>query len=80
MEGARDSFVRIQKANGGFGYLERTTGDTSQVQYAMWPHWSMHNAGIRTPVPNTEAAIRYLMATQDPVVRGDIKGSWAIAT
>lgn len=72
LEAARDWFVRIQKSHGGHGYLEgnRSTGDTSQVQYVMLATWSMHNAGIRTPVSSTEASIRYLLATQDP------SGSW----
>lgn len=72
LEAARDWFVRVQKNHGGHGYLDasRSTGDTSQVQYAMLATWSMHNVGIRTPVTSTEASIRYLLATQDP------SGSW----
>lgn len=70
LEGARDWFVRVQKSNGGFGYLDRDTGDTSQVQYAMLGTWSLSQVGITFPTPNIEACIRYLRATQDP------SGSW----
>ncbi len=70
LEGARDWFVRVQKSHGGYGYLDRQTGDTSQVQYAMLGAWSLSQVGITTPTPNLEACIRYLRATQDPT------GSW----
>lgn len=59
-------FVSVQKAHGGFGYLEKPTGDTSQVQYAMLALWTMHKAGLDVPTQTAENAVRYLMATRDP--------------
>ncbi len=57
---------RVQKPHGGFGYLERPTGDTSQVQYAMLAMWTMDQVGIPVPVDMVERTIQYLRATMDP--------------
>jgi hypothetical protein len=70
LETARDWLVNIQKANGGHGYLDRETGDTSQVQYAMLAFWSLDKAGVPAPVTTLESSIGYLQTTQDP------SGSW----
>ena len=59
-------FVSVQKQHGGFGYLEKPTGDTSQVQYAMLALWTMHKAGLDVPTQTIEGAIRYLNMTRDP--------------
>ena len=59
-------FVANQKQHGGFGYLEKPTGDTSQVQYAMLALWTMHKAGLDVPSQTIEGAIRYLIVTRDP--------------
>ncbi len=59
-------FVSAQKSHGGFGYLDKTTGDTSQVQYAMLALWTLHKAGLDVPTQTVEGAIRYLIATRDP--------------
>lgn len=58
--------VSVQKTHGGFGYLEKPTGDTSQVQYAMLALWTLYKAGFDVPPATVEGAIRYLVATQDP--------------
>ncbi len=58
--------VSVQKPHGGFGYLEKPTGDTSQVQYAMLALWTLYKAGLDVPPATVEGAIRYLAATQDP--------------
>lgn len=58
--------VSVQKSHGGFGYLEKPTGDTSQVQYAMLALWTMYKAGLDVPTQTVEGAIRYLIATRDP--------------
>jgi hypothetical protein len=58
--------VSIQKSHGGFGYLEKPTGDTSQVQYAMLALWMLHKAGLDVPSQTIEGAIRYMIATRDP--------------
>jgi hypothetical protein len=62
----RDFYVKVQKGHGGYGYLDYSTGDTSQTQYAMLGLWTLHKSGFEVPVDTTEAALRYLMATQDP--------------
>ncbi|MEM7473750.1 MAG: hypothetical protein AAF483_02085 [Planctomycetota bacterium] len=59
-------FGNIQKQNGGFGYLNRNTGDTSQVQYVMLALWTMKEVGIDIPPQIAEGTIRYLKATIDP--------------
>lgn len=56
----------IQKAHGGFGYLDRPTGDTSQVQYVLLALWTINEVGIDVPVELVENSIRYLRATMDP--------------
>ena len=58
--------ISVQKSHGGFGYLEKPTGDTSQVQYAMLALWTLYKAGLDVPPATVEGAIRYLAATQDP--------------
>lgn len=63
-------FETIQKSHGGFGYLGRPTGDTSQVQYVMLALWTMHQVSMETPVDLVENAIRYIKATMDP------RGGW----
>lgn len=59
-------FESIQKNHGGFGYLGRPTGDTSQVQYVMLALWTMEEVGLDIPAPMVESTIRYLKATLDP--------------
>lgn len=59
-----------QKPHGGFGYLERPTGDTSQVQYVMLALWTMHEADIDVPPALVESTLKYLRATMDP------RGGW----
>lgn len=58
--------ISVQKSHGGFGYLEKPTGDTSQVQYAMLALWTLYKAGLDVPTQTIEGAIRYLVATRDP--------------
>ncbi len=58
--------LSIQKRHGGFGYLEKPTGDTSQVQYAMLAMWTMHIVGLDIPTEAVENCFRYLKATIDP--------------
>ena len=63
-------FEQVQKNHGGFGYLGRSTGDTSQVQYVMLALWTMKEVGIDVPPGIVEGAIRYLKSTMDP------SGAW----
>ncbi|GAB5403624.1 MAG: hypothetical protein Aurels2KO_18550 [Aureliella sp.] len=62
----REWLLEVQKPHGGFGYLEKPTGDTSQVQYAMLAMWTMQQAGMEIPTDSVEACIDYLKATMDP--------------
>jgi hypothetical protein len=66
LQAIRDWYVQIQKPHGGFGYLGKPTGDTSQVQYSLLALWSMQQAEIPIPLDTIEAALKYLRATQDP--------------
>ena len=59
-------YESIQKEHGGFGYLARPTGDTSQVQYVMLAMWTIYQVGLEVPVQMVEGAIDYLRATMDP--------------
>ncbi len=63
-------FTQIQKSHGGYGYLGRETGDTSQVQYVMLALWSMREVGLDIDSKSVEATVRYLMSTRDP------SGAW----
>ncbi len=56
----------IQKSHGGFGYLGKPTGDTSQVQYVMLALWTMNATGMDIPVELVESTIGYLRSTRDP--------------
>ncbi|MCA9190139.1 MAG: hypothetical protein KDB03_00195 [Planctomycetales bacterium] len=62
----RDWLISAQKSHGGFGYLERPTGDTSQVQYAMLGFWTLQQVEISVPPETIESTIRYLKRTVDP--------------
>ncbi|GIW97221.1 MAG: hypothetical protein KatS3mg111_0554 [Pirellulaceae bacterium] len=61
-----DFLQRIQKPHGGFGYLAKPTGDTSQTQYVMLAMWTLDQVGVPVPFDSVEATIRYLRATMDP--------------
>lgn len=61
-----DYLMKVQKPHGGWGYLERTTGDTSMVQYALLGLWEAHYSGYEVPEDVIERATMWLMQTQDP--------------
>ncbi|MFN3190361.1 MAG: hypothetical protein ACE361_07525 [Aureliella sp.] len=63
-------FEKVQKNHGGFGYLGRGTGDTSQVQYVMLALWTMKEVGIDVSPTMVENTLQYLKATVDP------SGAW----
>jgi len=63
-------FESIQKNHGGFGYLGRPTGDTSQVQYVMLALWTMQQIDMDVPVQIVEDTINYIKSTMDP------SGAW----
>ncbi len=55
-----------QKPHGGWGYLERETGDTSMTQYGVLSSWTASHAGFNVPQESIEAVATWLMKTQDP--------------
>lgn len=55
-----------QKSHGGFGYLPRPTGDTSQVQYVMLALWTLNEVDFEVPTDMVEQTLRYLKSTLDP--------------
>jgi len=55
-----------QKPNGGWGYDQRATGDTSMTQYAVLSMWEAAAVGIKTPVERWERVCNWLLRTQDP--------------
>ncbi|MFO1066710.1 MAG: hypothetical protein U0892_22860 [Pirellulales bacterium] len=59
-------FVAVQKSHGGYGYLGRDTGDTSQTQYAVLALWTLHKNDVDVPLETREGVLRYLVRTQDP--------------
>lgn len=59
-------FLSRQKEHGGWGYMARTTGDTSMTQYAVLSLWEAAEAGIETPVEVWERVLDWLLRTQDP--------------
>ena len=63
-------FESIQKNHGGFGYLGRPTGDTSQVQYVMLALWTLYQVNVEPPVQVVEDTISYIKSTMDP------SGAW----
>ncbi len=66
----REWLLEVQKPHGGFGYLEKPTGDTSQVQYVMLAFWTMAQAGMDIPDEPVERCINYIRSTMDP------SGTW----
>ena len=42
-----DHLLSIQKPHGGWGYRDRTTGDTSMTQYGVLALWESEHAGFK---------------------------------
>ena len=55
-----------QKPHGGWGYPERTKGDTSMTQYAVLSTWEAIQAGFHVPPESIDNVTLWLMRTQDP--------------
>lgn len=55
-----------QKPHGGWGYPDRTTGDTSMTQYAVLSCWEVTQAGFEVPRDMLERVAAWLLKTQDP--------------
>jgi hypothetical protein len=59
-----------QKKNGGWGYKDALTGDTSQTQYAALSCWEAHRFGFKVEDSAVERLAEWLCRTQAP------NGSW----
>ena len=55
-----------QKSHGGWGYVNRLTGDTSQTQYAALSMWELMRVGIMPDVRRVDDCTNWLLRTQDP--------------
>ena len=55
-----------QKGHGGWGYPERTSGDTSMTQYGVLSAWEAKQAGFSVSLSSMERAANWLLSTQDP--------------
>jgi hypothetical protein len=55
-----------QKPQGGWGYNELGTGDTSQTQYAALSYWEAHRRGFTIDGDSVENLADWLLRTQDP--------------
>jgi hypothetical protein len=62
----RDSLEQRQKSNGGWGYPDKQTGDTSMTQYAVLAYWEMSKVGYVPQLESTERVANWLLKTQDP--------------
>lgn len=65
-----DALVKVQKPHGGWGYAERTTGDTSMTQYGVLAMWEATRLGFKPPADSWERVANWLLRTQDP------NGAW----
>jgi hypothetical protein len=59
-----------QKKQGGWGYKDNPTGDTSQTQYAALSYWEAHRFGFKVEAGSVERLADWLVHTQAP------NGSW----
>jgi hypothetical protein len=64
------NIVARQKSHGGWGYRDRTRGDTSQTQYAILALWTADRKHIAVPTDAFERATNWLIQVQDP------SGAW----
>ncbi len=55
-----------QKKNGGWGYINRETGDTSQTQYAALSYWEAHRHGLSVDSEALAQLSDWLIRTQAP--------------
>jgi hypothetical protein len=54
-----------QKQNGGWGYYDRDTGDTSMTQYGVLSSWEAKQAGYAIPQEVLDGVAGWLLKTQD---------------
>lgn len=74
IQGLANALIAAQKPHGGFGYLSEQEGDTSQTQYVVLAMWTLDQADFEVPSEAMDAAVRYLLRTQDPSGRWGYKG------
>jgi hypothetical protein len=55
-----------QKKNGGWGYPDKPTGDTSMTQYGVLASWEAKKNGFVVPNESIESVCLWLIHTQDP--------------
>jgi hypothetical protein len=60
------SFELRQKAHGGFGYPQKTIGDTSMTQYAVLCYWEAMAIGVEPSRRSIRQVTNWLIRTQDP--------------
>ncbi len=60
------AMLQRQRPNGAWGYDPHTYDDTSQTQYGVLCLWAAHQAKMQVPARNVEAAVQWLMRTQNP--------------
>lgn len=58
--------LSIQKAHGGFGYTNLSTGDTSMTQFAILAMWMASEVGYDVPEEHWVRVTNWLLRTQDP--------------
>lgn len=58
--------LNVQKPHGGWGYLNKSIGDTSMTQYGVLGLWAAANSGLDTPLAAWESVTNWMMRTQDP--------------
>jgi hypothetical protein len=66
LDGLTAMLVKLQKPHGGWGYPNRTTGDTSMTQYAVYGLWNAGRTGVLVDDRVWAQAIDWLIRTQDP--------------
>lgn len=67
------AMVKRQRPNGAFGYNPHSYDDTSQAQYGILCLWAAHHAGMHVPPRSVEAALQWLLRTQNT------DGGWVYA-
>lgn len=58
--------MRKQNPNGSWDYVNRTTGDTSQSQYACLALWEAAACGVYVPLEVWDKALHWFITRQDP--------------
>ena len=61
-----ETLAQQQKEHGGWGYVDKKTGDTSMTQYAVLTMWEAHQAGFKIPPGVIDNVATWLLKTQDP--------------